>query len=879
MDLHTKSIEKVKEIMKTSIERGLTEAEAKKRLKEYGENEIKQTEKEKSVIRRFFDQLNDFLVLVLIGAAVISFVVSLMQGEKNFWDSVMIFGIVSLNAIIGVMQENKAQKTIDELRKLTPSHVKVFRDGQVKIIEAKNIVPGDILIFKTGDQICADARLIESISLKVEEAAITGESLAVGKDSNFICKNDTEIAERKNMVLSSSFVSFGRGKAIVVSTGIETEVGKIANLLQQEKEKKTPLQANLDKTGKILAFGAIGICAIIFILGVLRKENIFDMFMTSVSLAVAAIPEGLTAVVTIVLAMGTKRLSEKKAIVRKLTAVETLGSAQIICSDKTGTLTMNKMKVVKVRDLSMGENIEKETTKHILTMMSLCNDSVYKEHKFLGEATEVALAESAFEHGILKETINCNMPRVSEIPFSSERKIMTTVHKTKDGFLAITKGAPEILIELCTKVEINSKERMFDSTLKQKVYLNCDKMAGEALRVIGVATASFLEFPQEKELEKNLVLLGFTGIMDMPRQEVKQAVFKCKKAGIKPVMITGDNVITAVAIGKKVGIFEEGDESISGKEINVMSRAVLEKNIDRYSVFARVTPEHKMRIIKAFQAKGKIVAMTGDGVNDAPALKAADIGCAMGQTGTDAAKNAADMIIVDDNFNTIIEAVKEGRGIYENIKKTVHFLLSSNVGEIVTIFAAMVMGFETPLLPIQLLWVNLITDSLPAIALGLEKTEEDVLDKNFDFSRKDNIFANGLGFRIFLEGVMIGFISIIAFGIGHLYYDNGVGADFGRTMAFAVLSLSQLVHAFNIKSEKSIFRIDIFDNKLLYISFIIGSLLQFVVIMVEPVSSIFKVTPLNLEQWVLVWSLAFIPMIVAELEKFLIVNTNKEDFA
>ena len=870
MDLHSKSIEQSKELMKTSIENGLMEEDARRRLEKYGKNEIKQTEKEKGLIRRFFYQLNDFIVLILIGAAIVSFVVSIIEGEKDFWDSAMIIAIVSINGIIGVMQENKAKKAIDELKKLTPSHAKVYRSGQVKVIEAEFIVPGDILAFETGDQICADGRLVECISLKTEEAAITGESLAVEKDSNFVCKNDTETAERKNMVLSSSFVSFGRGKAIVTATGMETEVGKIAGLLQQEKEKKTPLQVNLDRTGKTLAFGAIGICVIIFILGVLRREDIFAMFMTSVSLAVAAIPEGLTAVVTIVLAMGTKRLSEKKAIVRRLTAVETLGSAQVICSDKTGTLTMNKMKVVKVKDLSMAEDTQKEDKKRILTMASMCNNSVYKEHRFFGEATETALSEGAFEYGILKE--NQNMPRVSELPFSSERKLMTTVHKTKDGFMAITKGAPEILMELCAKIEVKGKEKMFDSGLKQKAYFYCDNMAEEALRVIGVAVANFSKLPKEKDLEKNLTLLGFLGIMDMPRPEVREAVAKCKKAGIKPVMITGDNIITAVAIGRKVGIFEDGDESISGKDISGMSTQVLEKNIDRYSVFARVTPEHKIRIIKAFQAKGKIVAMTGDGVNDAPALKAADIGCAMGQTGTDAAKNAADMIIADDNFASIVEAVKEGRGIYENIKKTVHFLLSSNIGEIIAIFTAMVIGFETPLLPIQLLWVNLMTDSLPAIALGLEKTEEDILEKDFNPSRVSSVFADGLGFRICIEGFMIGVLAIIAFGIGHLYYDNGDGANFGRTMAFAVLSLSQLVHAFNIKSDKSVFKIDIFDNKLLCTSFVIGALLQFMVIMVAPVAVVFKVVPLNLEQWALVWVLAFIPLIVVELEKFLIAD-------
>lgn len=866
MGWHCKTIKNTEQDLKTNLEKGLTNEEAEKRLKEYGKNEISKREKEKTIIVRFFQQLNDFLVIILIVAAAVSFEISFLRGEREFWDSAIIIAIVLVNAAIGVMQESKAQKAIEELKKLTPTHARVLRNGEVIEIEAVDIVPGDIMVFETGDQICADGRIIESISLKTEEAAITGEAMSVEKDLNFKGNDKTHIAERKNMVLSASFVAFGRGRAVVTATGMNTEVGKIAELLQQEKEKKTPLQEKLDETGKTLALGAIGICIIIFILGILRKEDIFSMFMTSVSLAVAAIPEGLTAVVTIVLAMGTKRLSQKKAIIRRLPAVETLGSAQVICTDKTGTLTKNKMKVVKIKDISGESNADEESSRNILMLSALCNDAVYKDRRFVGEATEAALAEAALEHGVFKTEAEFKMHRVMELPFSSDRKLMTTVHKAGEGYICVTKGAPEMLLERCTRVYINGKERKLEKEDKALAETICNTMASNALRVIAVGRAYFSYLPKENELEKNITLYGFTGIMDTPRPEARQAVLQCKKAGIKPIMVTGDNVLTAIAVGKAVGIFEDGDESITGIELNEMSQERLEKNIERYSVFARVTPEHKMRIVKAFQAKEKIVAMTGDGVNDAPALKAADIGCAMGKTGTDAAKNASDMIIADDNFATIVEAVREGRGIYENIKKTVHFLLSSNIGEIITIFSALVIGFETPLLPIQLLWVNLITDSLPAIALGLEKTEDSIIETPLKNSGK-SIFSDGLGLRICIEGMMIGLLALIAFGIGHVYYDKGISTSIGRTMAFAVLSLSQLVHSFNMRSEASVVNGKIFENIHLNIAFVIGTAMQCIVISVPFFSSVFKVTPLYAQQWGIVWALAFVPLLVVEIEK------------
>jgi ATPase, P-type (transporting), HAD superfamily, subfamily IC len=866
MDWHSMDCKKTMDCLKTNSICGLEEREADRRLKENGENIIVESGKKKNTFIRLLAQLNDFLVIVLLSAAAASFFVSFLQGKRDFADSIIIIAIVVVNAIIGVVQEERAQKAIDDLKKLTPTQARVLRDGKIKEIEAKNVVVGDILVFETGDCICADGRLLESISLKTEEAALTGESASVEKDWRLICSNKAELGERRNMVLSSSFVAYGRGSAVVTATGMKTEVGKIAELIQGEDERKTPLGKKLDETGKVLALGAIGICVIIFVLGILRKRDIFDMFMTSVSLAVAAIPEGLTAVVTIVLAMGTRRLSQKNAIIRHLTAVETLGSAQIICSDKTGTLTKNKMKVVKIKDMLGASNADIASSKDILELGAMCNDSQYKNKMFVGEATEKAIAEAAQEWGSFKGDLDKKFPRISEIPFSSERKLMTTVHKTNNGYLAVTKGAPEMVMAICKDCEKQGHKVDFSLQEKRLAVEMSNQMAEKALRVIAVAKKTFDHNPRETELEKGVTLCGFMGIMDTPRPEARNAVTECKKAGIRPLMVTGDNVLTAVAVARQVGIFTDGDESITGAKLEEMSQNELVDKIDEYTVFARVSPEHKMRIVKAFQAKGKVVAMTGDGVNDAPALKTADIGCAMGKTGTDAAKNASDMIIADDNFATIVEAVKEGRGIYANIKKTVHFLLSSNIGEIITIFVAMVMGWETPLLPIQLLWVNLITDSLPAIALGLDSSQKEVMDKMPSNSGK-SIFDSEMGLRICLEGAMIGMLALIAFGIGHLYYDHGVGTGYGRTMAFAVLSISQLVHAYNMRSDVSVIKKGFFDNAYLNGAFIIGVLMQCTVIMVPAFAGVFKVMPLDWEKWMIVAALASVPLIIVEFEK------------
>lgn len=854
----------------TDFEKGLSQQEAAKRLEETGENRLASSEKKKNLVVRFLNQLNDFMVIILIVAAAVSFWVSYIQGEKDFADSIIILIIVFLNAALGLMQESKAEKAIEALKNMSAPMARVLRDGHIREIDAKQVVPGDVLVIETGDFICADGRLISSISLKAEESAITGESLAVEKSIEPIRAEHIPLGDRKNMVLSTSYITYGKGRAVVTETGMNTEVGKIAGLMMTEEDSQTPLQKRLGQTGKTLGTAAIIICLVIFLMGILRKAEPFEMFMTSISLAVAAIPEGLPAIVTIVLAIGMQRMSKKNTIIRKLPAVETLGSAQVICSDKTGTLTQNKMKVVKVGDYKAYLETEIEKRKLILMLATLCNDCYLNERKLVGEATETALAEAAQETGQNKDELEQSFPRVGEIPFSSERKLMTTIHKRKGkGYLIVTKGAPDVLVGKCTRCVDGKETSEFSQAKKNKTRALNTSMAEGALRVIAVAYSECDTMPRNQkpeDLERNLVFAGLVGMIDPPRPEARQAVYVCKMAGIKPVMITGDHALTAMAVGKDLGIFQEGDRYMTGEELEKTSQKELEGTIGQYSVFARVSPEHKVRIVKAFQSNGNVVAMTGDGVNDAPALKAADIGCAMGKNGTDVAKGAADMILTDDNFATIVEAVKEGRGIYSNIKKAVHFLLSSNIGEILTIFSAMLFGWSTPLLPIQLLWVNLVTDSLPAIALGLDPSDPEVM-KHKPQKANQSLFADGLGERIALEGCMIGLLALIAFAIGHIYFDMEKGHIYGRTMAFAVLSISQLVHAFNMRSEGSIFKIHLFSNKFLVGAFIIGLILQTGVIMIPSLARLFLVAPLSLYQWGIVAALCLVPIVVVELEK------------
>lgn len=860
MNWHDKTVDETLLMLNTDSNIGLNEKEAEKRLEQYGQNSIGEGVKRKGFIKKFFEQLNDIMIIILLSASAASFGVSWLNGDADFTDSVIIIMIVVINAILGVVQENKAEKAIEELKKMSVPHAKVLRDGHIKEISSQIVVPGDIIILEAGDMVPADARLISGNTIKTDESALTGESVPVSKDASLRIKEEAQAADMKNMVFSSTYVTYGKGRAVVTATGMDTEVGKIAAMIAKDEKNETPLQKRLDGTGKILGLSAIGICALIFIIGVIRKYGAFEMFMTSISLAVAAIPEGLPAIVTIVLAIGMQAMSKKNTIVRTLPAVETLGSAQVICTDKTGTLTKNKMKLVKITDSK--ENTNLNDKRFIIRLAVLCTDCYFEDRHYIGEPTETAIAEAAEEMGEKKSRLESIMPRIDEIPFSSDRKMMTTVHEFGNGNnLCITKGAPERVLNLCGKY---SDGRTIDQSERRKLDKINESMTSSALRVLAVAYKETGK--NDRNYEKGLTFAGFIGMIDPPREEVAQAVEDCKKAGIKVVMITGDHALTARAIAEKTGIYKDGDLIFDGGQLETMNQTQLDDKMEKISVFARVSPEHKLKIVNAYKRKGKTVAMTGDGVNDAPALKAADIGCAMGQNGTDVAKGASDMIITDDNFATIVSAVKEGRIIYNNIRKSVHFLISSNIGEILTIFTAMIFGWSTPLLPIHLLWVNLITDSLPAIALGLDRPEENVME-NPPVSSNKSLFSGGLGYRIAYEGFMIGILALTAFGIGHKYFDNGEIHNISRTMAFAVLSISQLVHAFNMRTDKSIFKIHIFSNKYLCIAFIIGVAMQAAVIMIPFLAAVFDVTALNLQQWGIVAVLSFIPVLFVEFEK------------
>lgn len=854
--------------LETDEKQGLTSQMAAERLAQKGRNELAETDGKKSLFWRFLAQFDDFMILLLLGAAVVSVVISRLSGENDVLDAVMILGIVVLNAALGLFQESKAEKALEALKKMAAPHARVIRDGIVREIPAAEVVPGDLLLLETGDAVCADGRVVESRSLKTEESALTGEALPVEKTSVGGLPEETATGDRKNMVLAGGYVVYGKGKVLVTATGMDTEMGRIAAMLSHTSDSMTPLQKKLEQTGKQLGIGALAICALIFCMGILQEKPPFSMFMTAVSLAVAAIPEGLPAIVTIVLAMGTSRMSEKHTIVRRLSAVETLGGAQVICSDKTGTLTQNRMQVTTWTDYSHREPKNEDLRETVANLFALCNDCNVSDGNLQGEPTEKALGEYAQSMGIDFAALRRDMPRVGEIPFSSARKRMTTLHKTEDGWISVTKGAPDILLEKCAFCMEGSGQVPFDDRRKSMARMVNGEMAAQALRVVAVAFRQWSEKPPltEEALERNLVFAGMAGMVDPPRPEVKEAVHLCRQAGIRPVMITGDHVLTAEAIGRELGIYQKGDCAVTRAELDKMSDKELETAAETCTVFARVAPEHKVRIVQAFQKRGNVVAMTGDGVNDAPALKTADIGCAMGKSGTEVAKGASDLILTDDNFATIVEAVREGRGIYDNIRKAVHFLLSSNIGEILTIFVAMVLGWAAPLLPIQLLWVNLVTDSLPAIALGMEPAEENIMERP---PRKNtgSLFGDGLGGRILLEGVMIGVLALLAFGIGHVYFDQENGYAVGRTMAFAVLSLSQLVHAFNMRGEGSLGKLPFCSNKWLLMAFVVGATLQCVVIMMPPLAGIFQVVPLNGEQWLLTAALALAPLPLVELEK------------
>ena len=859
---HSCSVEEIAKNLKTNINIGLSDDEAQKRFERYGPNNLKEKKKE-SIFVKFIKQFNDFMIITLIIAAIVSAVVSKLNGEADYIDSIIIVAIVVFNAIMGLVQEQKAEKSLEALKKMTAPNAKVRRNGRVQEIDATLVVPGDIVILEAGNYVPADCRLINSYNLKIEESALTGETIPSLKDSSKILKENTAMGDLCNMVFATTIVVNGHGEAIVVETGMNTRVGKIAGMIIEDESPETPIQKKLAEVGKILAIACIIICVLIFVIGIFKKIPIIEMFMTSVGLAVAAIPEGLPAIVTIMLSIGVTKMAKKNSIIRKLPAVETLGSSSVICSDKTGTLTQNKMTVTEIRNCFGRANSNER--KFILELGTMCTDTTEERINgklgFVGEATEVAISNAAMEEGVSKSFLYDEMKRINDIPFDSKRKMMTTIHKYGNGYRIITKGAPDVLLKRCSNCYSGGQIVPIFSK-KDDINEQNNQMAEKALRVIAVAYKDVEKLPEMQDVEKDLIFCGLIGMIDPPREGVKEAVRTCRRAGIKTVMITGDHLQTAKAIAKELGILKRGDLAIDGETLERMSQHELEQNIMDYSVFARVSPEHKVRIVKAFQSTGAVVAMTGDGVNDAPALKNADIGIAMGKGGTDVAKNAADMILLDDNFVTIVEAVKQGRNIYDNIKKAIHFLISTNIGEIVTIFFGLVLGIKSPLLAIQLLWINLVTDSLPAIALGLEKEEENIMSR-LPRNPKKNLFADGLWWKIMIEGAMLGMFTLLAFSIGNRLYS----VEVGRTMAFLTLGRLELVHSFNIKSEESIFKIGIFENKYLIGALVLGVILQVIVVVVSPLAQVFSLVPLTGIQWLYTVLIAIAPIPIVEIQK------------
>lgn len=884
--------------LSTDSQNGLSKEEVQKRQQEYGFNELK-AKKKKSLFTKFLEQFKDFMIIVLIISAVISGIVGIAEGE-GITDTIIILIVIIVNAIIGVAQENKAEKSLEALQKLSSHAAKVIRDGKMTVVPSRELVPGDVVVLETGDYIPADLRIVEEFNLKSQESALTGESVPVEKSVEKIEDEKVGIGDRVNMLFSSSLITYGRGKGIVVETGMNTEVGKIADIINSSEETNTPLQEKLNKLGKTLGIAALAICAVIFVVGLLYGKEPIHMFMSAVSLAVAAIPEGLPAVSTIVLAIGVQRMVKKNAIVKRLPAVETLGSATVICSDKTGTLTQNKMtvqkvfydyKTLKIEDINQ---TEKDLQKLVFTSM-LCNDTkITEDNTLAGDPTETALVDFGFKLDF-EPAIYGMMPRVGEIPFDSDRKLMTTVNNVNGTYTVFTKGGVDELLARCKACLINGEVKQDLEAYKQDIYRANEAMAKDALRVLAMAYKELDHEPTKEEIkniENDLIFVGMVGMIDPPRQEAKEAVAKCKTAGIKPVMITGDHKITAIAIAKSLGILENETEAITGAELEEMSDEELTKNVRKYSVYARVSPEHKVRIVKAWQANGEVVAMTGDGVNDAPALKNADIGCAMGVVGTDVAKEAADVILTDDNFATVVSAVEEGRRIYDNILKAIQFLLSSNVGEIITLFVAIMatpliasvfgiadIGALEPLLPIHILWINLVTDSLPALALAFDPANHDVMNRK-PVKPGKGIFTKGMTWRIVYQGIMIGAITLIAFCVGLATpgIEEHMKIEVGQTMAFCVLALSQLVHVYNVRNNnESIFKTGIFNNKTLIWATLASAALMFVILLIPPLRTIFSIAALPVENILEVVLLVFSPILIVEIFKLLKINTSKEE--
>ena len=866
-----------------SSKKGLSDEEAQKRIEEYGYNKLEEKKKQ-SLLSKFIDQFKDLMIIVLLIAAAISAFIA-----KEWVDAIIILFVVVVNAILGVIQENKAEKSLEALKNMSAPFSKVIRNGQVCHIKTEEIVPGDVVILEAGDFVPADMRLIEFASLKIEEAALTGESVPVEKEDVVISKDDASLGDRVNMAYSGSSVAYGRGAGVVTGTGMNTEVGKIAAYLSDTDNSMTPLQVKLAELSKILTVAVGIICVLVFVFSYIANpdigaDGIMDLFMKAISLAVAAIPEGLPAVITIVLAMGVQRMANRNAIIRKLSAVETLGSTEVICSDKTGTLTLNKMTVKELYysgKLSTADSIKdfnKDGEKMAL-ILTLCNDSKEntkggKETEFVGDPTETALVEYTKPRGYAKNECEARYARVGEIPFDSERKLMTTVNTVENKIYSLTKGAPDLLIERCSKILVNGEIRDITSNDIKNIEEANSAMAHKALRVLAAAYKELAKVPEKatsKELEEEMIFVGLVGMIDPPRPEVKDAVKLCKRAGIKPIMITGDHKDTAVAIAKEIGIISDDSMAITGQELDKLKDEDFTEIVKKYSVYARVSPEHKVKIVKAWKALDKTVAMTGDGVNDAPALKNADIGVGMGITGTDVSKSVSNMVLTDDNFATIVNAVEEGRKIYSNIKKAVQFLLSSNLAEVVAIFSATILGLITKqdwniLAAVQILWINLVTDAFPALALGVEKAESDVMNKK-PRRAKASFFDEGMGINVIFQGIVIGGLTLLAYYIGEFVYHEHT---LGMTMAFATLSFTELFHSFNVRSmDKSLLTIGVFSNKTLSWAILGSAALQLIVLTIPFLAEIFKVKIMGSAQWIWVVGLSFAIIPIVEIQKFI----------
>ena len=870
MGFYLKSTQEALDELKTS-ETGLTAEESAQRLERDGKNKLAEGKKI-SLFARFMKQLADPMIIVLIVAAAISGITSVYANE-SFADVFIIMFVVILNAILGVVQESKAEKAIDALKEMTAATSKCLRNGEITIVKSEDLAVGDIILLEAGDAVPADARLIECASVKAEEAALTGESVPVNKTADKLDLNgqkDIPLGDRKNMVYMGSTVVYGRGKAVVTGTGMNTEMGKIADALTQARDEATPLQVKLAQLSKILTVAVIGICIFIFAFGLIKSgsftfDSALSMFMVAVSLAVAAIPEGLAAVVTIVLSIGVTKMSKRNAVIRKLTAVETLGCTQIICSDKTGTLTQNKMTVVE--DYSTDQKI-------LATAMALCSDAELDENnEAIGEPTECALVNFAYKIGLPKTELKKDMPRIGEAPFDSLRKMMSTVHEVNGTFIQYTKGAPDEILKQCTQYIDDGKIVAMTDEKRAEILKTNKQLADRALRVLAAACKNYDTKPtsfEPNDLENDLVYIGLVGMIDPVRPEVKLAIEECRSAGIRPIMITGDHKDTAVAIAMELGIITDASQAITGAELNEISDEQFFTDIEKYSVYARVQPEHKVRIVKGWKAKDMITAMTGDGVNDAPSIKTADIGIGMGITGTDVTKNVADMILADDNFATIVSAVKEGRQIYDNIRKSIQFLLSSNLSEVIGIFIATVLGF-TLLKPVHILWINLITDCLPALALGVEKSERDIM-KRKPRASTDGIFSHGLGIDCFYQGVIVSLLTLSAYFIGH-FMENGVWeitqSSDGITMAFLTMSMAEIFHSFNMRSQRgSIFSLKS-QNWLLLGSMALAFILTTSVIYIPFIANIFEFTTISLKEYFVALGLAFTIVPIVEIIKFI----------